>query len=152
MRTCKQLMLVFLTHLFAASCLSIEEITFTSETTNLQEHHISLALNSNVSYKAIAITKKQVRTNSKTSQLSRTRNPGGISWKDSETLLSLLLGIIKAELSQCILTIIWDSSLVGSIITETLSFLPNIKQVWLWDRKKILLFSRLMSSLAFYFN
>ncbi|KAK8397137.1 hypothetical protein O3P69_004672 [Scylla paramamosain] len=41
----------------------------------------------------------------------------------------LLLSIIRAELSQCILAIVWDSALAGSPIVDSLSRLPNVKQV-----------------------
>ncbi|XP_063847767.1 probable glutamate receptor [Scylla paramamosain] len=129
MRVCRHLMLICLTLLPVCGRSSMEGITFTTETTDLQENWISLAVNSTVNYKAMSITEKQMIINHKTLPSSTTRNPGGFSWKDSEALLTLMLGIIRAELSQCILTIVWDAVLADSVITESLSRLPNVKQI-----------------------
>lgn len=51
------------------------------------------------------------------------------SKEENEDLTKLLLDIVKAELSQCILGIVWDSAFTGSTIIDRLSLLPNVKQV-----------------------
>lgn len=51
------------------------------------------------------------------------------SREESDALAQLLLAIVKAELSQCVLGIVWDFNFKGSVIIDRLSLLPNMKQV-----------------------
>lgn len=114
---------------FSMEGLAMEGFNFSSETTDHQQHQTSLTPHSSWNYKAMLKTEKQIILNAKAMLQSATRKPGVLLWKDSEALLTLVVGIIKAELSQCILAIVWDSVLVGSVIIESLSSLPNVKQV-----------------------
>lgn len=51
------------------------------------------------------------------------------SREKNESLAELLLAIVDAELSQCVLGVVWDSGFSNSVIVDSLSLLPNIKQV-----------------------
>lgn len=66
---------------------------------------------------------------SQTAISSPTPGTRWFSKEESDALAKLLLAIVKAELSQCVLAIVWDSGFSGSVITDRLSLLPNIKQV-----------------------
>ena len=54
---------------------------------------------------------------------------GGLTTEDIEDLSTLLLAIVGAELSHCVLGIVWDSGFGGSMVVDRLSLLPNVKQV-----------------------
>lgn len=57
------------------------------------------------------------------------------SEEESGALVQLLLAIVGAELSECVLGIVWDSGFSGSVVVDRLSLLPNIKQVLMTHKK-----------------
>ena len=54
---------------------------------------------------------------------------GDLRTDEIETLTMLFLDIVRVELSQCVLAIVWDLGFHGSVVVDRLSLLPNAKQV-----------------------
>ena len=130
MKSSRLFLLVCLTLLPADSWLYIGSTTHSAKTIDHQEHSIfptPTHRNFTKNYKTTVTRKRRyIPTFLSVSE----QNPEDFSWKDSQVLTTLLLSIIRAELSQCILGIVWDSVFAGSGIINSLSLLPNVKQVW----------------------
>ncbi|MPC78576.1 hypothetical protein E2C01_073066 [Portunus trituberculatus] len=115
MADCKYLLLVCLNSLLAGGHLTMEGISMT----NHEGYRISPP----------GMRMEKMTKEVQTLTPSTTVKPRSSSWMDSEALSKLLVGIIRAELSQCILAIVWDLFFEGSTLIDTLSHLPNVKQV-----------------------
>ena len=125
-------MMVCLTLLPGGSRSYIERVSYITRANGYQEHLISsVPTSSNFikNYRVMAVSEERGGRYLQKFVSSPLRNLDELLWNDVEALTTLLVSIVNAELSQCVLGIVWDSSLIGSTIIDSLSHLPHAKQV-----------------------
>ena len=110
----------------------MEKVSYITRANGFQGHLISsVPTSSNFikNYRVMLISEEKRGRYFQKFVSSPLRNLDEFLWNDVEALTTLLVSIVNAELSQCVLGIVWDSSLIGTTIINSLSHLPHAKQV-----------------------